>query len=113
MASISASELNLLTFFEGEPKIVDANVPWIYNTALYEHKQSDLSLSFSVAPSYKDIQIILRLREQILYEMKMLNVDDVIYLDDSGRESLEIKISDKESLWICLKPFIYIRQESE
>ena len=36
MISISVDELDLLTFFECEPKTLDSDMPWVYNDLLYE-----------------------------------------------------------------------------
>ncbi len=111
--SISAEELDLLTFFECEPKKLDADVPWIYNDLLYECKQEDLSLSFAVAPSYKDVRLILKHREAVLYELNAVGVDDVKYHNDSGRETLEIVINDQDRFWLHLRPSLYISHEAK
>jgi hypothetical protein len=38
--SMSATELDLLTFFEAEPKLRDPGNPWSYNDAAYHGKRS-------------------------------------------------------------------------
>ncbi|MBR7746074.1 hypothetical protein [Undibacterium baiyunense] len=45
MNKIPAEELDLLTFFECEPKLRDEDVPWVYNDAAYEFSLNEISLS--------------------------------------------------------------------
>jgi hypothetical protein len=94
---ISASELDLLTFFEVEPAFVDAKDPWPYTDALYEITRGELALSFAVAPAYKDVRIILRHGDQQVYELNAVGVNDVRYHNDSGRESLEIVFANDDA----------------
>jgi hypothetical protein len=111
MSAISADELDLLTFFECEPKLRDADVPWIYNDALYEFSGGGMSLSCAIAPSYKDVRLILNMGSYVLYELNAVAVKDVRYHSDSSRESLEIELSNCERLWVRLKPAISIAHE--
>jgi hypothetical protein len=104
MSSISATELELLSLFEVVPKLRDPEEPWEYNDALYEMKQGELSLSFSVAPSYKDVRLILKRGNATLYEFNATGVEDVKYQNDSGRESLEIVINEQDRLLLKVKP---------
>lgn len=112
MSAISADDLDLLTFFECEPKLRDADVPWIYNDALYEFSLGGLSLSCAVAPSYKDVRLILKNGLHILYELNAMNVSDVRCHKDGNREALEIELSDHDRLLVRLKPSISISHEA-
>ncbi|NMG67979.1 hypothetical protein GPA19_23845 [Azoarcus indigens] len=113
MITISADELDLLTFFECEPKLRDADVRWVYNDALYEFSRGDLTLSCAIAPSYKDVRLILKNGLQAVYELNAMGLADVRYHKDSNRESLEIEISDHDRLWVRLKPAITISHEAK
>jgi hypothetical protein len=108
---ISAEELELLSFFEVEPKKQDRDVPWPYNDFLYEVAQGDLRLSCAVAPAYKDVRIILKRGGSTLYELNAMDVRDVKYHNDKGKESLAFVLSERETLWLRLKPEISITQE--
>lgn len=112
MNVITATELDLLTFFEVEPKKLDPDISWPYNDFLYEVVRDDLSLSFSVAPAYKDIRIIFKKGEVVLYELNAVGVEDLKYHNDKGRETLEIVIHEEDILWLCLKPTIYLKHEA-
>lgn len=106
MSVISASELDLLTFFEVEPTFLDPNDPWPYTDAVYEVKRGELGLSFAVAPAYQDVRIVLKMDEAIVYELNAMAVLDVRYCDTGGRESLEVLISESDILVLRLKPVI-------
>ena len=110
MTAISASELDLLTFFECEPELQDDDVPWVYNDALYQFSAGDYSISCAVAPSYKDVRLIFKNNEETLYELNAVGVDDVKYHNDGGRETLEIVIKGSNRLWLHLKPAISVAQ---
>ena len=113
MTAISASEHDLLTFFECEPILQDKDVPWIYNDALYQFAAGGFSISCAFAPSYKDVRIIVKSNQEALYEPNAIGVDDVKYHNDAGRETLEIIIKGSNRLWLHLKPTISIAQESQ
>jgi hypothetical protein len=111
MSVIRAEEIELLSFFEVEPRRLDKDVPWPYNDFLYEVQRGDLSLSFSVAPAYKDVRIILKKDETQLYELNAVGVEDVIYHNDKGREAVEIVINETDRLWLRVKPEIKLTHE--
>jgi len=113
MSPISATELDLLTFFEAEPSKRDAEVPWLYNDLLYEWQQESLSLTFAVAPSYKDVRIILKQADAAIYELNAVGVEDVRYHNDGGREALEVIIAPHDRLWISLKPHVFLGHEAK
>lgn len=106
MHYISVSELELLTFFEVEPTLLDSGDPWIYNDALYVIRIGEIDLSFAIRPSNKDVRIILKCRNSVLYELNSVSVEDVKYHHDSGRECLEVVISSADKLLLNLKPAI-------
>jgi hypothetical protein len=113
MPQVSIEEIELLSFFECEPKMKDQGVPWLYNDALYEFRQGSHSISFAFAPSYKDVRIIFKSGEAILYELNATGVKDVRYHNDSGLETLEVVISSLDTICIRLKPNVSIRHTAK
>ena len=105
---ITASELDLLTFFEVEPKPRDADIPWPYNDFLYETARGDFQISFAVAPAYMDVRFILSLNGRKIYELSAVGVDDVRYEKDGSGELLEVMVSSRESLTIRLRPDVSV-----
>ena len=113
MPQLSVSELDLLSFFEVVPKLRDPEEEWGYNDALYEVERAELMLSFSLAPSYGDVRLILSRAEDRLYELNAMRVQDVKYHNDGGRESLSIVVNEHEHLLLRLKPTIAILHEAK
>lgn len=112
MSSASVSELELLSFFEVVPKLLDPENVWDYNDALYEVNQGELELSFSLAPSYKDVRLILKRGNDTLYELNAVGVEDIKYHNDSGRESLEVVFNSRDRFLLRLKPTIAFLHEA-
>src|SRR5215471_11705136 len=101
---ITASDLDVLSFFEVEPKPRDADVPWPYNDFLYETTRGEFQISFAVAPAYKDVHFILSRNGRRLYELTAVGIDDVRYEKDGSGELLEVLVGPRESLTIRLRP---------
>ncbi len=113
MQIISAEEWQHLSFFEVEPELSNADVPWCYNDALYRIQQGHLTLTIAIAPSYRDVRIILSNQGTRLYELNALGVKDVRYTREGAVEMLEIDISVRESLALRLKPHIELLHHVE
>ncbi|MDF2626855.1 MAG: hypothetical protein K0R39_686 [Symbiobacteriaceae bacterium] len=107
---VSVEEWNLLSFFNTMPTPLDPDVPWPYNDFLFQVEQEDMALSFSIAPAYKDIRLLLMLRGQKIFEVNAVGVDDVRYHKRNGCESLEVVLTDQVALWLRLSPRIQIDQ---
>ena len=47
-----------------------------------------------------------------LYTFSALSVADIRYHKDSDRETLEIVVSDRDSIWVRLRPSLLITQDA-
>ena len=113
MAYISAEEWEVLGFFGVEPE-TDDDTPWPYNDFLYRIERHGLSLSCAIAPSYKDIRIILKQGENKLYELNAVGVGDVSYQEEhNGREVLNISINEAELIRLVVNPGIELNHYYE
>ena len=111
MTAITASELELLSFFEAEPRRLDPAVPWVYNELVYEGHIGALSFTFTLQPSCKDVSMLVRRGQSVLYELQATEVEDLLYHKDAAFESLEIVISSRDRVWLRMKPVIYVGHE--
>jgi hypothetical protein len=111
MKTITAQEWELLSFFEVEPELLDPSVPWMYNDALYRVARNGQHLTFAVQPSCRDVRLVLSTGEKTLYELTARGVDDVLYRKDDGVETIEIRLDQRNSVLLSLKPQIQICQE--
>jgi len=111
MADITVDELELLGFFSVEPKRLDPDVPWPYNDFAYSVERGGLSLSFAVAPAYKDVRIIVSSGSETMYELNAVGVEDVKYHKDGVRETLEVVVTPRDRVWLRLWPHINIAHQ--
>lgn len=107
---ISAQEWELLSFFAVEPQRLDPDIGWPYNDFSYVIERDDLTLTCAIAPAYKDVRLTLTRNDGTLYELNALSVADVRYRRDDGTEVIEIVLSERESIRLCVEPHISIRQ---
>jgi hypothetical protein len=105
---ISVDEYDLLEFFGTIPAQCDAGLPWMYNDSAYEVTDGNTQMSFALVPSSKDVRILLKKGDSSLYELNAMSVDDVKLHDDKRCKSLEVIVSPRESIWLRLKPTIFI-----
>ena len=56
---LSIDEYDLVQFFSALPRQLDKGVPWTYNDSVYEDSDSQLHRSFAIAPSVKDVRILV------------------------------------------------------
>ena len=110
MTSVSIQEWQVLSCLEVEPELLDPAEPWVVNDAVYRVTQGDLTLSFSIAPSYRDVRIILRRGEEHLYELNASDVSDVVYRRESDLEQIEVILTDRDRICLRIKPQICLEQ---
>jgi hypothetical protein len=106
MSNISAEEWQFLSFFEVEPELQEVGIPWSFNDSLYKVQQGDFVLSFAIAPAFADVRLILTYRDMKMYELNVRGAKDIRYRNEGKFETLEIEITDSESLIIHLMPHL-------
>lgn len=110
MNQITATELQLLACFGTEPQLRDADVPWCYNDALYAVEVDGVSLSFAVAPAYRDVRIIAKRGEQRFFELNAMAVVDVLVIDEPTVDAVAILLVEGAWLRLQLWPVFEITQ---
>ena len=111
MSYITAGELELLSFFEVEPQKADPDVAWPYNDFTYHLVLGSYEIIFGIYPAYKDLSFSIRHEGTEFYKLVALAVEDVRYHRDADTETLEIAISDRESIWLRLRPTLLLAQD--
>ena len=108
--ALSVDEYGLLSFFGTSPAQSDDDVPWVYNDSAYEVTNGESRLTFALAPADRDVRVLLRVRDTVVYELNAMGVEDVKLHNDKGRESLQLIVSDRQSVWIRITPAICINE---
>ena len=49
-----------------------------------------LFLSCAISPGYKDIRLILKHKDQKILELSYMNIQDIRYLEENGKECLDL-----------------------
>jgi hypothetical protein len=111
MSYVSVEELELLSFFEVEPSRADQEIPWPYNDFSYQVELGQYAVSFSIAPAYKDVSLSVAHNGTEFYAFKGLSVKDVRYHKDADLETLEIVVSDRDTIWFRLRPSLLVTQD--
>jgi hypothetical protein len=107
---ISAEEWELVSLFEANPVYLDPGAPWPYTDALFRVEQGTARLSFSVAPAYRDVRIVLELSGVTVYELNATAVVDVRYRREDTTEFVDVVLGGVDLLTISIKPRISIVQ---
>lgn len=102
--TISAEEWQLLAFFEVEPTKLDPNVAWPYNDFTYRCPVGDVTVTFAVAPAYKDFTLTVERNGVKEIELSALSVFDIRYHQELKEEWLEILLTDNDRLELRIKP---------
>jgi hypothetical protein len=110
---MTATELELLGCFGVEPRLRDADIPWFYNSASYHLEVDDLSVSFVVAPGYRDVRRTVRRGEVRLFEFDAICVRDVRVIDQQGVDAVEVILTEACWIRLQLRPTIEIIQGFE
>lgn len=106
--SISVDEFALLEFFEVLPVERDEGVCWFYNDSVYAVAREPLRLSFAVTPAMRDVRLIVRMDEGVLYELNAMSIVDVKIHDVNGHGWLELVLSERQTIQLRIKPAIAI-----
>ena len=109
MPELSVKEWELLSLFEVEPQLREPGEPWALNDAAYLVVQGDLSLSFAIAPAYRDVRIVLEYKGARVYELNATGVMDVRYIQQDKVEELEVALTERSGIGLRIKPHIAMK----
>ena len=108
---MTATELQLLACFGAEPRLLDPFAPWCYNDAAYLVEVDGYSVSFAVAPAYRDVRLIVTRDDRHVFELNSTGVSDVRVIDELGIDALELIIDDRSWLRLQLRPAFEIKMK--
>lgn len=108
--SKSLEEIDLLSFFEVEPTRLDGDTPWPYSQLTYRTRVGQYQIHFCFTPSCLDVDLSVSNDDSEIYRFEGLALKDVRYHNDNGVETLQIVISDQDSVWFRIRPSLLITQ---
>jgi hypothetical protein len=100
----------LAAFFEAEPRVLDPDVPWVYNTLDFETERHGILVRCRLVPSYGDVDVRLVLVGGVeLVRVKVTAFYNVRLIAKPQGEVL-VATSDQEPHMLCLmlKPRVWL-----
>jgi hypothetical protein len=96
----------LVGFFECEPALLDADVPWFVNRITFAAVRGDVTVQAIFEPAEGFMDISLRAAGQEIAAAQVRALGDVTLHQDAGRETLSATFGSdyKSRLWLSLKP---------
>ncbi|MGL4461801.1 MAG: hypothetical protein ACRDD1_10145 [Planctomycetia bacterium] len=110
MRYIKATELELLECFAVEPQLLDPGDPWCFNTATYRVVVGGFAIAFTIAPGYKDVEIIVECDGRRWFAFHSMGIKDVKFAGGRGVDALEIIIDSRSSIRFQIRPTVEIVQ---
>jgi hypothetical protein len=112
MSCVTVEEIELLSFFAVELTRADRDVAWPYNDYTFQLALGDYAIRFGIAPAYKGLSLSIARNGMSIYAFKGTSLKDVRYHKDSEVETLEIMVSDRDTIWFRLRPTLSITQDA-
>jgi len=113
MKTITATESELSRFFASEPGKLDEGIVWPYNQFSYEFIEKELSLSFTIQPAERFVEITLKNNGRPILELTATEFEDLLYREEKNSETIELIIDQNFRVWFRLRPQLQIIQEGK
>jgi hypothetical protein len=101
----------LLAFFGAEPRVLDPNVPWFYNTLDFEVVREGFVVQCKLAPAYGHIEVRLHLAGTELTRLNLRSFKSLrLYMN--AEEEILVATFDRgqgeETFGLMLKPHVWV-----
>jgi len=108
MTGTPPDDLDLFTFFEAEPALLDPGTPWVYNTATYETERDGYSVRFEISPSYSTLKVTVVAAGREVAEAEVSAFTSLEIAADAGNETLIARFGESaaSALLLNLKPHV-------
>jgi len=98
-------DFELLSIFESEPEILDADAPWFYNTLTFRGDRDGLNYMIKISPAYGDLEVRIGDSTHTITQLSITSVSNLriheghgeavlmaSFSSDSGRGILKIRL---------------------
>ena len=107
----SLTKSDLEHFFGIDSIKTDENVPWPYNGLSFYIQRGESTVTFYVMPSYKYIELSVHVSGDLTYQLVAKRVSNLRLHSDPQHDTLEIVVSDQDSIFVRVSPSVLITQQ--
>lgn len=104
-------EHDLLQLFGAEPALLDAGVPWAYNTVTFTTRRGADEIECVLTPGYGGVALAWRREGRVIAQFALARVAAVCTRSDNSAEALVIAFEEKSALAdfvLQLEPFVKV-----
>ena len=106
-------EWEALVFFGADPVSRAYGTEWFDSDSVYEVARADLNLSCAIHPIHRDVRLILRCGENVVFEWNAQGLDDICYIEEKNRTILKFISSGRDCTTLQVQPEITITRHSK
>lgn len=103
-------EWQLLSFFESEPDVLDAGVPWAYNTLTFRTQRGPNQIQCRIEPGYETLRFTWSVDDSELMDLQLRWVSGIVIATGGGEEVLTGWFRSEEVMpfVLRLKPAVHV-----
>jgi hypothetical protein len=105
-------EYELISFFEGEPEVLDHGVPWCYNRLTFRTKRGENKICCAIEPGYGILIFSWEQRDKSIASINLEKITSIEIISEKGIEKLLAKFDQEIGLMdfeLELKPNVNIK----
>lgn len=92
----------LVSLFESEPRVLDNEVPWYYNSLFFSLVRNNDRIECIIEPAYSTISFRLMIENRLIYNLHFENIEGMEIEKSKEKEFLKIIFNDEDTVKILL-----------
>ncbi len=103
-------EYQFLEFFDSEPKLYDADVPWFYNHLSFYYEKENETIICDIEPAYNEIKISWFQKERLKGKF-IINEVKGLEIEGTKNQTLIVSFHEDKNISLFklrLKPYVQI-----
>ena len=100
------TEYDLIWLFEAEPKLADADAPWVYNWIQFVTDRGQDQVTVEIEPGNRDLRLSWSRDGIELTSAELISVHGLVVVNDKRGEGLSIRFWEDNEAMLWLKPVI-------
>ncbi|MET1171164.1 hypothetical protein [Paenibacillus amylolyticus] len=88
----------LVSLFESEPRVLDNEVPWYYNTLFFSLVRNNDHIECKIEPAYSTMSFRLMIENRLIYDLHFENIEGMEIEKCKDKEYLKIIFNDEDTV---------------